>query len=595
MKGKRNILYDPADSLLHTLFWDTFFVLLASRMSIAISKLIDSLMVSKFLGSEMFAAQSLTSPFFGCVTIVSCLLAMGSQILVSKYIAKGQFKDSDQVFSLALLVGLVISGLIMVVSLGFGDAVTKFLGASREDAALFANTKAYLMGLGVGVIPLTLNVVLSPILQINGDRKRVKFTMFFISGVNCVLNLLAIFVFKLGMLGVGLATSIAEWSGMICYLLHFRKRNIMCHIRFRGLSLGKIKEIVFTGLSQATIRACNTLRPLLVNRWTLFLSTSAAISAVGIRNNLTSFFLIPEMAVALTVMLIAGTFYEEQDKQALKKIVRISMNYNVLINAALSVLIFAFAPYWVSLYEKIGSQTHDMTVYCLRWTAVGLSFCAVNEYFMHFMMGTGKHKQVHILTFFQRFIYIVGCAFALGLIFGVKGVFASFAVAEICFTVHVVVYIWVKNKKFPTSMEQFMLLPEDFGAAPDMTLDCSVCSMDEVIGISKTVMDFCKERGMDQRRAGYAALCVEEMAANIVQHGFVRGKKQSLMIRVVISDGNLILRFRDSCRLFDIREKYESADKNDMTKNIGIRLVMKMAKDVMYINTLNLNTTIIKI
>jgi Na+-driven multidrug efflux pump len=115
------------------------------------------------------------------------------------------------VFSLSLLVGLVISGLIMVVSLGFGDAVAKFLGASREDAALFANTKAYLMGLGVGAIPLTLNVVLSPILQINGDRKRVKFAMFFISGVNCVLNLLAIFVFKLGMLGVGLATSIAEY------------------------------------------------------------------------------------------------------------------------------------------------------------------------------------------------------------------------------------------------------------------------------------------------------------------------------------------------------------------------------------------------
>ena len=144
-------------------------------------------------------------------------------------------------------------------------------------------------------------------------------------------------------------------------------------------------------------------------------------------------------------------------------------------------------------------------------------------------------------------------------------------------------------------MEQLMMLPEDFGTAPDMTLDCSVCSMDEVIGISKTVMDFCKKRGVDQRRAGYAALCVEEMAANIVQHGFVRGKKQSLMIRVVISEGDLILRFRDSCKLFDIREKYESADQNDMTKNIGIRLVMKMAKDVMYINTLNLNTTIIKI
>ena len=67
------------------------------------------------------------------------------------------------------------------------------------------------------------------------------------------------------------------------------------------------------------------------------------------------------------------------------------------------------------------------------------------------------------------------------------------------------------------------------------------------------------------------------------------------MIRVVFVNGELILRFRDSCRLFDIREKYESAECKDVTKNIGIRLVMNMAGEVMYINTLNLNTTIIKI
>ena len=67
------------------------------------------------------------------------------------------------------------------------------------------------------------------------------------------------------------------------------------------------------------------------------------------------------------------------------------------------------------------------------------------------------------------------------------------------------------------------------------------------------------------------------------------------MIRVLIVNDDLILRFRDSCRLFDIRERYDSVDQKDITKNIGIRMVMRVAKDVMYMNTLNLNTTIIKI
>ena len=81
----------------------------------------------------------------------------------------------------------------------------------------------------------------------------------------------------------------------------------------------------------------------------------------------------------------------------------------------------------------------------------------------------------------------------------------------------------------------------------------------------------------------------------IVQHGFVPDKHQSMMIRVVISNEDLILCFRDSCKLFDIREKFDSVDQKDMTRNVGIRLVMRMAKDVGYINTLKINTTFIKI
>jgi hypothetical protein len=80
-----------------------------------------------------------------------------------------------------------------------------------------------------------------------------------------------------------------------------------------------------------------------------------------------------------------------------------------------------------------------------------------------------------------------------------------------------------------------------------------------------------------------------------VRHGFLHEKQHGLMIRVVVANGDLILRFRDNCKLFNIREKYDSADQKDVTSNIGIRLVMGMAKDVMYVNTLNLNTTIIKI
>lgn len=586
---------NESDSVIHKMFWDSFFVMLSAELSVAISNIIDGLMVSNFLGPEMFAAQSLVSPFFGMIAIASGLLATGAQITVSKRIVKGKFEEADHAFTLATMIGLIIAIGITAVCFLFRDGVAGILGASKADIQLFDATKAYLMGLGLGSIPLTLNVILQPILQINGDKTRVKRTMFLIMATNCVMNALSIFVFDLGMFGIGLATSIAQWLGLLIYLLHFTNKKIMCRFWFSGIRLGEIKDIFVLGLPKATVRVCNTLRPLLINRWILVLSTSAAISAVGINNNIRDLFRIPETAVALSVMLIAATLYGERDKTALKKLLRISMGYNVLINFVLSLVVLIFAPLLASVYVESGTQIHSMACACLRWTAIGLLFYAVNEYFMDFMLGTGRHKQVHIFTFLEKFLYAVLWAYLLGWLFGIEGVFASFSVAEMCFTVHIVISIWVKNKKFPKKLSHFMLLPKDFADDPKMTLEVSVSSMEEVIGVSERVMSFCQERGVDDRRSFFSALCTEELAANIVKHGFKGEKPQSLMIRISLVEDDLILRFRDSCKLFDIREQYEASDKQDMTKNIGIRLVMKMAKDVMYLNTLNINTTIIKI
>ena len=355
---------------------------------------------------------------------------------------------------------------------------------------------------------------------------------------------LSIFVFDLGMFGIGLATSLAQWCGLAVYLLHFRKQNIMCHIRMHGMQLDVLRDVLVNGLPKVTVRVCNTLRPLLINRWVMFLSTSAAMSAVGINNNIRDFFRIPETALAFTIMLIAGTFYAEQDKESLNKAVRISMTYNVLINTVLSAALFVLAPCFVAIYEKAGTQTYSMAVFSLRWTAVGLLFYAVNEFFLDFMLGTGRHKQVHIFSFLERFLYAVGAPYVLGSIFGIKGVLASFSIAEMCFTIHILIHVWVKTKKFPNKPEHFMLLPENFETDPDMTLNCSVSNMEEVIGISETVMDFCSKREVGHRKAFFAALCTEEMASNIVRHGFRPGNQHGLMIRVVIANGDLILRFR---------------------------------------------------
>ncbi len=89
---------------------------------------------------------------------------------------------------------------------------------------------------------------------------------------------------------------------------------------------------------------------------------------------------------------------------------------------------------------------------------------------------------------------------------------------------------------------------------------------------------------------------MEEMAGNIVQHGFPKDRRRhTIDVRAVHKNGSLILRIKDDCIPFDPAEKQRMAEAEDPTKNIGVRMIFRMASDVQYRNTFGLNVLTIRV
>ena len=252
-----------SDSVIQKIFWDSFFVMFVPALISAVSKIVDSLMVNHLLSTEMFAAQSLASPFFTFIAITSGLLATGTQIVVSKNIAKGRFEDADHVFTLSVIIGLIISTAITVACFVFNHKLPALLGAGEDDILIYKATEAYLMGLGTGSIPLTLNAILRAVIQVYGDRKRAKYSTFVTMAGNIILNAATVLVFHMGIFGIGLATSISYWLVFVIFLLHFKKKKIMCRFLFKGLRLNLLDDVLVPGLPKVTLSMCNLLRPML--------------------------------------------------------------------------------------------------------------------------------------------------------------------------------------------------------------------------------------------------------------------------------------------------------------------------------------------
>ena len=66
-------------------------------------------------------------------------------------------------------------------------------------------------------------------------------------------------------------------------------------------------------------------------------------------------------------------------------------------------------------------------------------------------------------------------------------------------------------------------------------------------------------------------------------------------MRVLKNDDTWTLRVRDDCKRFDPVEWIKLHENDDKTKNIGIRMVCGMAKNVQYLSTMELNNITLSI
>ena len=170
------------------------------------------------------------------------------------------------------------------------------------------------------------------------------------------------------------------------------------------------------------------------------------------------------------------------------------------------------------------------------------------------------------------------------------------AVNGIVTTLFIFVYALKRNKHIPRNTAELMTIPESFGISPSEKLDMTVNRMEELLDISREVKKICRDRGLNEKRSYYASLFLEEMAGNVIEHGFTKDKKKHTAdIRVIHKKEEVLLRIKDDCIPFDPAERKDIIDPEDPTKNIGIRMVYSMAEKIEYRNIPGLNILTIHI
>ena len=555
-----------------------------SALTVSLCLLIDSIMISRFLHEEGIAAYGLSNPLLLGIGAVGTLLSAGVQVFCSRALGRGSQEEANAGYSSAIAVSLTASAVFVLAVVFFRSFLAKAMGAGSEGV-LYDYTRDYLLGFSIGAPGSVGALVLVPFLQMAGQSGLLIAAVATMTVTDVALDLLNALVFHGGMFGMGLASALSYYAALLVGGCYFLSSGSVFRFSRKGVTMKRILELFRSGIPAGMNMLSSVLMVFLMNRLLSGLGGSAALAAYTVISSIGNAANCITTGVGGVSLTLSGIFYQEEDRSALRKTAALLSRYSVEMGLGVGVLLLVIAPRLISLFIPEAGDAQRMAVLGLRLFAAGLIPCCINNMLKFLYQGTERTGLMVTFTYLEGTVFPVLAAFVFSRFMGTDGAWFWFAAGELLTLLAYAVVIRKATGKTPWQDGAFLLLKKDFGVPPERTLETDIISLEEVTSAAAEAERFCMEQGEEERISRHIALCIEEMAGNVITYGFGDGKPHHLSVRILNREDCWVLRFRDDCRAFDpvhyVPEGGEDA--------LGIRLVMALAKDARYTYAMNLN------
>ena len=560
-----------------------------------VNGIVSSYFAANFVGIDAMGAVGLYGPLNLIISACSTILLGGSAFLCGKYMGQNEQHKVNNIFTLDVVLSVFLSLVIIIVLLFLAAFDLTFI--FTKDISVRAIFNTYILGQAIGIIPFILGNQLTVFLSLeNRQRVSVVASISFII-VNLILNYIFVRVLHMEAFGLALASSLGMWVFCLLEASHFAFGASYMKFNMREFDLDELKDIILIGIPSAEESAFHSVRGFIINGLLTTYVGSIGISAFAAVNNLlTVFMAIPAGMIAVSRLLISVAIGED-DRQTLTDIMRGMFRRYIPIMCGISVFIIVLAEPFASLfYKDPADPVYMMTVWGFRIVPLSMPFSLIIMHFICYVHAVDRHVILHILNVLDGFLCVSLFTVLLIKSLGMNSVYIAYVLSGVVTTFVICVYPLVVKGTIPRHLEEFLAMPDEFGTSSHDRMDISLKKMEDVPLVAEKIQNFCRGRGVDKKRSYIAGLSMEEMAGNVVRHGFTNDKRQhSVDVRVVHKNDDIILRIKDDCVAFDPRERQFLAEDEDITKNIGIRMVFKIAEEVKYQNLLGINVLTVRI
>ncbi len=554
-----------------------------------IGNIIDGIVTGSFLGTSALAAYGLATPFLTVLTAIASAMSVGTSTLLSSKFGKGDLNEMKKAFRVCFWTILFFSAGIGAVIFLCADPISTALGTQGEVHEM---TAGYIRGYAIGIPSIFMIMLAMPVMQLIGKQKMLVISTVVLSAVNVLGDFINVLLVHGGMFGMALATTISFYVAFAIVLLVIQSKDSMLTVAPEKPDAAMIRDMVVYGAPVAVSMGCRNIMVMLLNILVRNIAGMGMVAAYAAITSAMNIAMSLGAGMASSVSILTGVFSGEKDKQDLMKLVKISGIYAVIINAVCIIIFMVLSGNIVSLFLKDGSLLADaakgMRIVVLYTIPFSVNFCLRSYY---------QAMKMRISIPYAIFNGLIGTtlfAFVLGHTIGITGVWAAYPLGEMLTLIVFVAYALLKKKSANCGiLERIMMIPESYDDEIE-PVAITASSMEDVIADSIEVSSYMKEHGAADRVANYTSMAVEELAGNIIRHGFGDGKLHHVYVKLKKSQGQWLLRLRDDCRSFDPVDYVKHITPEEKQSHYGIRMIYGLADEVRYLNTLKMNNLLIR-
>lgn len=557
-----------------------------------VNGVIDAVIIGKFLGKECFAALGLIMPLTLFLGLGATLLTQGASLLCAKFIGMADKYKTCEAFSTICIFAVLFSVPLSLLCMIFLPQIADLL--SGYNKIYSPVIKDYLYGYLPSVPAMYLSLIFAGMMRLDNENKLILTAILTSVVVNSLADY-AVVKFQGGMLGIALASSITNFVIFFIFLSHFFKKNILLHFSIRYWNVSHLIFTLKSGFSLIINIISCVFRTFLLNRYLLSGVVAGGLATLSIVQNISSLFTILATAIMIAVSTISSAMFGEEDRSGLEKLFCLSMRIGLKISLSIMFIIFIFAEPMASMYISEQEDILGMAVRGLRFFAFSMPFYVFVKSVSSYYLSLGKLKENYFVTAFSEGIFPVAFVVLSYPIIGIDGIWNCFTVGNAASIFFIPVFAWLNRNKRNPGFSNILLLKEDFGALPEDVYETTVNSIEQVVRASEDAQIFCAKKNAPSKTCIAIALCIEEMCKNLIIFGFGKAAKNHIEIRLTHKDGGFILKILDDCRSFDPVKWLAINNSEDKSSNMGIRLVIGMAKNIEYIPTMGINQLVINI